>query len=974
MESSSSATPRSSNIPRLSKLPLPRCLDRPSSNHGVIANQSPPKLVDQAVIAAPRNLTAPAPAPAPSSSNKPANEVGLQDRQNEDADHAPIRAQTLPRRPRPSLSDRAIETLAQIPPTPSPRRRRSSFFPPESPLKSTSRPGSSLSRSRPGTSHEQHPPLPPARLSRPASPVKRLPTLNATPSRRSISSHLPKNPPSANVPTNNSTAATPSKARPPSKSNVSPTKEQAGKPAGGPILNPQRRSKTLAARPSKTKPSLQGAFKDTVGESARQRNVEHPAKPRNVVSSSSAGSSGFSLSSPFSSKDPSLVSSKTSDSSTTNQESNLPKANSSAALRETIAKAKAARLKANQARSKDPAGLSKEGAVFPDIDLGDASSILRKRVASARTDGRLNIAALRLSKMPPEVLNMYSANIGDGAWYESVDLVRLIAADNDFEQLDDAIFPDVEPRAHAGESEYQGNLFGGLETLDLHGNQLKALNVGLRRLERLTTLNLSKNKLTNDCISTISQIPLLRELRLAENTLNGSLGNELCDLKHLEVLDLHDNRIHTLPGDLERLSKLRTVKIAGNKLKSLPFTSLGELPLVELDVARNSLTGVLFPRDFGSFEDLKFLDIANNALTALTEETFVPLPSLQTLNVSENRLTALSNMAVWTDLITLSAGGNQISALPEGLTNLRHLKSVDFSRNDLKRLDERIGLMENLTVINVANNPLRDRRFLRMDTADIKQELKVRLMSETGANGGSEAQDVVEGSPSGHASNAKMWIVQSGGIVDRSSAKLDTIDPVDLEPFIGDKVIKSLMLGRNNLPEMPQAVELLAHSLTRLDLSNNKLLGATYLRNAITLPSLRSLDLSSNAVNTLLPIADHLDAPKLAELDVSRNRLTSLLPLRRKFPSLTSLLAADNSISVLEVDVATGLEVLDISGNELTHLEPRIGLLDAEGLRTLLVGGNRFRVPRREIIDRGTEAILSWLKSRIPEGETLKNL
>ena len=87
-------------------------------------------------------------------------------------------------------------------------------------------------------------------------------------------------------------------------------------------------------------------------------------------------------------------------------------------------------------------------------------------------------------------MSMYDAGAGDGAWYESVDLVRLIAADNELESLNDEIFPDDTAASHSADDDYQGNLFGGLETLDLHGNHLKAIPIGLRRLDRLTTLKI----------------------------------------------------------------------------------------------------------------------------------------------------------------------------------------------------------------------------------------------------------------------------------------------------------------------------------------------------------------------------------------------------------------------------------------------------------------------------------------------------
>lgn len=127
-------------------------------------------------------------------------------------------------------------------------------------------------------------------------------------------------------------------------------------------------------------------------------------------------------------------------------------------------------------------------------DSKSAAAILRQRLEAARTSGKLNIAALGLKSIPPEVLGMYDLEaIGraDGSWAESVDLTRLVAADNEIEVLDDDIFPDVDlDDIAAAEEEGRGSIFGGLETLDLHGNLLVTVPMGFRRLQLLTSLNL----------------------------------------------------------------------------------------------------------------------------------------------------------------------------------------------------------------------------------------------------------------------------------------------------------------------------------------------------------------------------------------------------------------------------------------------------------------------------------------------------
>lgn len=183
---------------------------------------------------------------------------------------------------------------------------------------------------------------------------------------------------------------------------------------------------------------------------------------------------------------------------------------SSIALRDQISRAKAAkRAAAGRLSAAHTSVPENEAPIVPSDDGFDfgvmhedpfnlrqgenpKKKVLNQRVSSARTTGKLNIAALDLKEIPVEVLKMYDLeNIGanDASWAESVDLTRLIAADNELESLDDFVFPDSSPEEFDHESE-QGNIFGGLETIDLHGNLLVGIPMGFRRLAHLTSLNL----------------------------------------------------------------------------------------------------------------------------------------------------------------------------------------------------------------------------------------------------------------------------------------------------------------------------------------------------------------------------------------------------------------------------------------------------------------------------------------------------
>ncbi len=603
---------------------------------------------------------------------------------------------TAHRRPRPSLSDRTSETLSRIPPSPSPSRRQSNFFPLEAPSETLVGPASSLSQSRPSTSHGYHPPLP---RSRPASPTKHQmgnQAANVTPSRRSVSSYAPRsvsNPQKRpNLPSN----TTPSKVRPsPSKAAISQPMNISGKY----IANTSSDTSLTAITPYKEAPPATSTFTGSSHVPAAQGNPRFQAQKTT----------------------PSRELGKRS------TEEHTPK--SSAALRETIAKAKAAQRTA--AKSKGKAGF---GNGF-EIQVDTSVSILHKKIKMALEDGKLNIAALGFKEMPKEVINMT-----DFDSLESVDITRMNAADNKLEKISDEVFPDIDSEVALAEDEnFLGLFFGGLESLDVHGNRLLALPKGLRRLDNLTTLNVSKNRLINANLDTVAEIPSLRELRLAENALKGPFPISICSLQKLELLDLHDNAITDIPEDVEEMHSLSVLNVAGNRLGSLPLHALSSIPLSELDASRNRLSGALVPHDQITLPNMKSLSVASNALTSLTTPTSsgnLTLPNIHTLNIPFNRIKSLPEISTWATLITLSAANNQLSCIPERMITLQHLSTVDLGNNAIKAIEQGLGNMQCLKRLNIEGNPLRqgERRLLGLSTEDLKSELRAR-------SGGAQAGD-----------------------------------------------------------------------------------------------------------------------------------------------------------------------------------------------------------------------------------------
>ncbi|CAN8097939.1 unnamed protein product [Discula destructiva] len=724
---------------------------------------------------------------------------------------------------------------------------------------------------------------------------------------------------------------------------------------------------------------------------------------------------------------------------------------SSAVLREQIARAKAAKRAVAQqipAAGQAQFGGVLEAPVIPtdstfdfglgndpfnlQRDAGSTSKVLQSRVATARTSGRLNIAALGLKEIPSEVLNMYnldSMGNSSGSWAESVDLTRFVAADNELEMIDESLFPDVDPEQLAMDDDAPICMFGGLETLDLHGNMLIELPSGLRRLTLLTSLNLSSNRLANNCLEPICRIEAIRDLKLGGNLLWGQLEPCFGQLTNLEILDLHGNNLQSLPSNFTELRRLRVLNIAENSFESLPFEMLSKLSLTQLNARKNKLSGVLVEDGVEVLSTLQNIDVSSNQLTAIVRQHgTIEMPALTQLCVSMNRIQTLPDISTWTELITLTADENNINMFPDGLTDLQRLKTVDFSSNDIRIVPAEVGRMSNLSMLRLSGNPLRDKKFVSAPIDEIKEVLVARLSPPLSAmgvydNGNgliAEAITSNDASPAGSPSwgdsasprkgedendrfdiedsltrpatvmvstarsrsaslAAVTWEVKPGGILDRSRTQSSSLHPVACSKIAETQSIRDVRLPHNLFSMLPESLSFFAETLTTLSLAHNQLVGETYLGSGVELdfPVLKELNLSTNHITSLTPLVNRFFAPNMEKLDVGVNRIASLPTrsthetenrvLRDAFPRLSVLILANNHLADLDPESIRGLKIFDATNNDIAHLNPRIGLLGgAGGLERLDVTGNRFRVPRWNVLERGTEATLRWLRSRVP--------
>lgn len=91
----------------------------------------------------------------------------------------------------------------------------------------------------------------------------------------------------------------------------------------------------------------------------------------------------------------------------------------------------------------------------------------------------------------------------------------------------------------------------------------------------------------------------------------------ISNLITLKVLDLHENKLVSLPGDIGKLTSLQILNLEKNNLKMLP-DSIGELRFLQtLSLKGNSLSEL--PSSVGSLNSLRTLDVSDNLITQLPQ-------------------------------------------------------------------------------------------------------------------------------------------------------------------------------------------------------------------------------------------------------------------------------------------------------------------------------------------------------------------
>ena len=205
---------------------------------------------------------------------------------------------------------------------------------------------------------------------------------------------------------------------------------------------------------------------------------------------------------------------------------------------------------------------------------------------------------------------------------------------------------------------------------------------------RVVALRLADNSLSGTIPVELGQLSSLKQLELGSNGFHDRIPLELGALEDLRLLDLSWNQLGgAIPGELGALSELEYLDISGNQLSGPIPSALGDLlHLQSLLLSQNRLGGGI-PEQLGSLENLLNLDLSDNRLWGPIPPAIAKgLARLESLDLSKNRLEGgiPAELGQRRFLRYLSASDNQLSGhIPPQFGALDRLEYLSLSMNGL---------------------------------------------------------------------------------------------------------------------------------------------------------------------------------------------------------------------------------------------------------------------------------------------------
>uniref|UniRef100_A0A8D2D6V4 Leucine-rich repeat protein SHOC-2 n=1 Tax=Sciurus vulgaris TaxID=55149 RepID=A0A8D2D6V4_SCIVU len=364
---------------------------------------------------------------------------------------------------------------------------------------------------------------------------------------------------------------------------------------------------------------------------------------------------------------------------------------------------------------------------------------------------------------------------------------------------------------------------------------------------------------------------------------------------------------------------------------------------LHLDCNSNLLETI--PPELAGMESLELLYLRRNKLRFLPE--FPSCRLLKELHVGENQIEMLGaeHLKHLNSILVLDLRDNKLKSVPDEITLLQSLERLDLSNNDISSLPCSLGNLH-LKFLALEGNPLRTirREIINKGTQEVLKYLRSKIKDDGPSQSGSVAETAMtlpKWSPE------SIHAIVALKILDYSD-KQATLIPDEVFDAIKNNIITSVNFSKNQLCEIPKRIVELKEMVSDVNLSFNKLSSISL--ELCMLQKLTFLDLRNNFLNSLPEEMKLLI--RLQTINLSFNRFKMLPEVLYCISTLETVrLVTSGWICGCSENEDDGKsDHIGPSNNDLLQIPPELG--NCVNLRTLLLDGNPFRVPRAYLRDR----------------------
>ncbi|XP_050091840.1 chaoptin-like [Anopheles aquasalis] len=507
--------------------------------------------------------------------------------------------------------------------------------------------------------------------------------------------------------------------------------------------------------------------------------------------------------------------------------------------------------------------------------------------------------------------------------------------------------------------------------------QLLYLNLQGNRLQQISPLVLQTTELLlqNNRLQAVRRIkgPSNRQpvqsLMLYGNVIERIEQDAFQDLVLLEALYLDNNHITELPPLLFKTNDhLQHVTCSYNRLTILKTNTFAGLPrLHSVDLSHNALTNIELATFHGS--PIRYLNLNGNHLTKLDGRALSGT-KLHYLHADSNDIVSLEDLgpSVFDELQELSLRGNRIDSISEICTehqypmltmlelsnNLLHSVDQNCLINPLVRIGQAVPISIGLRHNNLSDTPpfsgpvfaldltgnsrleLQANHFRAYESTEklLLRDVSIRILSVNHFSFLPDLKHLEVGSKVlERIEDDAFYQLRLEHLA--ISGSLMTV--ISSELLKGQYQLQTVSYAHNRLSSLSSDTFWGSQQLVEIDLSFNELatIDPLWFKNLI---NLKVINLESNRFTTI-PGHPALKERSLEALNVANNSITCILDgsMLMQIP-IQSLNISHNNLTDLELlNRNTNITLLDVSWNQLTHLELQ------PHYRTLIASSNQIQ-------------------------------